>query len=153
MDRGAWCTIVHGVAKSWTWLNARTHTHTHTHMNICDEYLSTTFSSSSSKVKWSPLDSPVNFVVLFSSFVGFFTLEKRSTLSSLLLSSFLIFMKVKVIQSSPTLLRPHGLYSPWNSPGQNTGVGSRSFLQGIFPTERSNPGLLHCWRILYQLSH
>ena len=25
-------------------------------------------------------------------------------------------------------------YSPWNSPGQNTGVGSLSFLQGIFPT-------------------
>ena len=50
-------------------------------------------------------------------------------------------------------LRPHGLYSPWNSPGQNTGVGSRSLLQGIFPTQGSNPGLLHCRQILYQLSH
>ena len=40
-------------------------------------------------------------------------------------------------------LRPHGLYSPWNSPGQNTGVGSLTFLQGIFPTQGSNPGLLH----------
>ena len=30
-------------------------------------------------------------------------------------------------------LRPHGLYSPWNSPGQNAGVGSLSLLQGIFP--------------------
>ena len=38
-------------------------------------------------------------------------------------------------------LRPHGLYSLWNSPGQNTGVGSRSFLQGIFPTQGLNPGL------------
>ena len=38
-------------------------------------------------------------------------------------------------------LRPHGLYSPWSSPGQNTGVGSLSLLQGIFPTQRSNPGL------------
>ena len=36
-------------------------------------------------------------------------------------------------------LRPHGLYSPWNSPGQNTGVGSQSLLQGIFPTQGSNP--------------
>ena len=36
-------------------------------------------------------------------------------------------------------LRPHGLYSPWNSPGQNTGVGSVFLLQGIFPTEGSNP--------------
>ena len=38
--------------------------------------------------------------------------------------------------------------SPWNSPGQNTRVGSLSLLQGIFPTQGSNPGLLHCRRIL-----
>ena len=50
-------------------------------------------------------------------------------------------------------LRPHGLHSPWNSPGQNTGVGSLCLLQGIFPTQGSNPGLPHCRRILYQLSH
>ena len=49
--------------------------------------------------------------------------------------------------------QPHGLYSPWNSPGQNTGVGSLSLLQGIFPTQGSNPGLPPCKRILYQLSH
>ena len=50
-------------------------------------------------------------------------------------------------------LRPHGLYTPWNSPGQNTGVGNRSLLQGILPTQGSNPSLLHCRWILYQLSH
>ena len=50
-------------------------------------------------------------------------------------------------------LRVHGLHSPWNSPGQNTGVGSFSILQGIFPTKGSNPGLPHCKWILYQLSH
>ena len=52
-------------------------------------------------------------------------------------------------------LWPHGLYSPWNSPGQNTRVrvGSRSFLQGIVPTQGSNPGLPHCRWILYQLNH
>ena len=50
-------------------------------------------------------------------------------------------------------LWPHGLYSPWNSPGQNTGVGSLSLLQGIFPTQGLNPGLPHCRQILYQLSH
>ena len=50
-------------------------------------------------------------------------------------------------------LRPHGLYSPGNSPGQNTGVGSLSLLLGIFPTQGSNPGLQHCRWILYQLSH
>ena len=92
----------------------------------------------------------------------------------------------------PNSLRPHALYSPWNSPGQNTGVdslsllqgdlpnprikprspalevdslpaeppgkpknirlGSLSLLQGIFPTQESNRGLLHCRRFLYQLS-
>ena len=50
-------------------------------------------------------------------------------------------------------LRPHGLYSPWNSPGQNTGVGTLSLLQGIFPTQGSNPGLSRCSQIIYQLSH
>ena len=50
-------------------------------------------------------------------------------------------------------LRPHGLYSPWNSPGQNTGVVSLSLLQGTFPTQGSNPGLPHCWWSLYQLGH
>ena len=50
-------------------------------------------------------------------------------------------------------LCPHGLYSPRNSPGQNTGVGSRSLLQGIFPTQGSNPGLSYCRWILYQPSH
>ena len=50
-------------------------------------------------------------------------------------------------------LWPRGLYSPWNSPGQNTGVGNCSLLQGIFPTQGSNPGLPHRRWILYQLSH
>ena len=49
-------------------------------------------------------------------------------------------------------LRPHGLYNPWHSPCQNTGVGSCSLLQRIFPTQVSNSGLLHCRQILYQLS-
>ena len=50
-------------------------------------------------------------------------------------------------------LGPHGLYSPWNSLGRNTGVGSLSLLQGIFPTQGLNPGLPPCRWILYQLSH
>ena len=48
--------------------------------------------------------------------------------------------------------RPNGLYSPWKSLGQNTGVGSLS-LQEIFPTQGSDPGVPHCRWILYQLSH
>ena len=41
---------------------------------------------------------------------------------------------------------------PWNSPGQNTGVGSLSLLQQIFPTQESNWGLLHGRQVLYQVS-
>ena len=50
-------------------------------------------------------------------------------------------------------LRSYGLYSPWNSSGQNTGVGSRPLLHWIFPTQESNWGLLHCRQILYLLNH
>ena len=42
---------------------------------------------------------------------------------------------------------------PWNSSRQNTGVGNHSFLQGVFSTQESNWGLLHCRQILYQLSY
>ena len=57
-------------------------------------------------------------------------------------------VKVKIVQLCPTLL-----YSPWSYPGQNIGAGSISLPQGIFPTQGSSPGLLHCRQILYQLSH
>ena len=50
-------------------------------------------------------------------------------------------------------LQPYRLHSPWNCPGQNTGVDSCSLLQGIFPTQELNPGLPHCRQILYYLSH
>ena len=50
-------------------------------------------------------------------------------------------------------LQPHGLYSPSNSLGQNTGVGNLSHLQEIFQTQGLNPGFLHCRQILYQLSY
>ena len=62
-------------------------------------------------------------------------------------------MLVKRKSLSHVSLQPRGLYSPWNSPGQVTGVGSRSLLQGIFPNQGWNPGLPHCMQILYQLSH
>ena len=50
-------------------------------------------------------------------------------------------------------LQPHGLYSPWNSSGQDIGVSSPSLLQQIFPTQGSNPGLPHWRQILYNLSN
>ena len=65
---------------------------------------------------------------------------------------------VLVAQLSLTLIQPRGLYParllcPWDSPGQNTGVGSHSLLQGIFPTQGLNPHLLRCRQILHHLSH
>ena len=50
-------------------------------------------------------------------------------------------------------LYPTRLPSPWNSPGKNTGVGSHSLLQRIFPTQGLNPVLPHCRQILQHLSH
>ena len=55
-------------------------------------------------------------------------------------------------------LWPHGLQptrflSPWNFPGKSTGVGCHFLLQGIFPTQWSNPSLRHCRQTLYHLSH
>ena len=66
-----------------------------------------------------------------------------------------LLMKVKCERVSHSVeltlcnsLQPHGLeptrlLCPWNSPGKNTGVGCHSLPQGIFPKERSNPGLPH----------
>ena len=50
-------------------------------------------------------------------------------------------------------LQPHGLYSPWNSPGQNSGVGSCSLLQGDLPNSGMEPRSPTLQQILYRLSH
>ena len=58
-----------------------------------------------------------------------------------------------VAKSCPTLATPWTIalqvLCPWDSPGKNTGVGCHFLLQSIFPTQGSNPGLLHCRQILY----
>jgi len=61
-------------------------------------------------------------------------------------------VKLKLL-SRVRLFETPWTYSPWNTPGKNTGVGSHSLLQGIFPSQGSNPGLPHSRQILYQLSH
>ena len=53
----------------------------------------------------------------------------------------------------PHGLSPTRLLHPWNSPGKSTGVGCHFLLQGLFPTQGSNPGLPHCRQTLYHLSH
>ena len=67
----------------------------------------------------------------------------------------------EVAQSCPTICDPMDCslpgsqepLSPWNFPGKSTGVGCHFLLQGIFPTQGSNLGLLHCGQALYHLSH
>ena len=63
-----------------------------------------------------------------------------------------------VVQSCPTLCDPMNCSLPGSSvhgdsPGKNIGVSCRALLQGVFPTQGSNPDLLHCRQILYQLSY
>ena len=77
------------------------------------------------------------------------TIQKRTIVGGFMLPDF-ESESHSVVSNS---LQPHGLYSPWNSPGQNTGVGSPSLLQGIYPTQGSNPGLSHWGWILHQLSY
>ena len=67
-------------------------------------------------------------------------------------------MPAKLLQSCPTLCYPMDCSPPGSSvhedyPGKNIGVGCHALLQGIFPTQELNWGLLHCRWILYQLSH
>ena len=99
---------------------------------------------------WSgvPLPSPKDWHVL---------VKLRSILvSHLYVQFYKTFFQLKWSESRSVVsdsLGPHGLYSPWNSSGQNTGVGSLSLFQGIFPTQESNQGLLHCRQILYELSY
>ena len=71
------------------------------------------------------------------------------------LLAFIIDQLVSVMSGS---LQSHGLQPasflhPSDSPGKNTGMGCRFLLQGIFPIQVSNLGLLHCRQTLYSLSH
>ena len=69
-----------------------------------------------------------------------------------------LYVPCLAAQSCPTLWdtmdrSPSGTSVHGDSPGKNTGVGCHALVQGFFPTQESNPGLLHCRRILYQLSY
>ena len=77
--------------------------------------------------------------------------NSHSKKSCFLLLQLLCKSESRSVMSSS--LWPHKLYNPGDSLGQNTGVSSLSLLQGIFPAQGSNPGLLHCRQILPQLSH
>ena len=78
---------------------------------------------------------------------------KWDVIQSLSSNRVLKWTKVLVTQSCPTHCGSIRLLGPWDVPGKNTGVGCHSLLQGIFWTQGSNSGLLHCKQILYHLSH
>ena len=131
-DREAWQAAVHGVAKSWTLLSnwatnfiARVY-HNLSIYQLIDNWVLYSFWLFPKKLPWNIC------VQVFVRMWAFLLLSETCS----------------VVSNS---LQSHGLYSPWNSPGQNTGVGTLSFLQGIF--QGSNPGLPHYRWILCQLSH
>ena len=73
-------------------------------------------------------------------------------------SKFTVKVKVKSLSRVSNSLQPHGLQPtrllcPWDSPGKNTGVGCHFLLQGIFPTQGSNPVSCIAGQTLYRLSH
>ena len=68
-----------------------------------------------------------------------------------------ILLCAVLCQSCPTLCNPMDCSPPGSSvhgdsPGKSTGVGCHALLQGIFPSQGSNPGLPHCRQIFYHLS-
>ena len=90
--------------------------------------------------------------------IFFFFLQKKSAFKTNVFSYLMFAMLCLVSQSCPTLCDPMDCSLPGfsvhgGSLGKNTGVGCHALLQGIFPTQGSNPGLLHCRWILYCLSH
>ena len=104
---------------------------------------------------WQRPSQTLSHISLQPEWKGIVLISGKSSLSNskgLSISCHFNCMKVKIDQSCQTLW-PHGQENPWNSPGQNTGVGSLSLLQWIFPTQESNWGFLHCRRILDQLSY
>ena len=66
---------------------------------------------------------------------------------------FFLESESEAAQSCPTLWDPVDCICLWDSPGKNAGVGCHALLQGIFPTQGLNPGLLHCRQILYSLTN
>ena len=157
IDRGAWLTVVHGVTKSWTQLNKWAHTHTRT--------LASWFRLRRQEF-WGPKNSQDGFptVLCHSTAPSEYQIAKAQRL---LKSSCGVRMQLYQqlcvalclgTQLCPTLCdpmhcSPPGSSAHGDSPGKNIGVGCHTLLQGILPTEGSNPGLLHCSQILYHLSH
>ena len=147
MDGGAWWAAVHGVARSWTRLSNFTFTF---HFHALEKEMATHSSVLAWRIPetaahqalgphrvghdWSDLAA----AAAVDWHVSVYELSESESGSHSVLSD---------------SLWPHGLYSPCDSPSQNSGVGSLSLLQGIFPTQGLNSGLPHWGQILHHLSY
>ena len=143
MDRGAWQAIACGVAKSQTRLSVHTQR---------DQSLNLVLKSFQQS-----LCLGVYSLANFWERLG--VLLDKNTCTSWLVCTCCVLLCIcqlsrSVVSDSlqPHKLQPTRLLSPWNFPGKNTGVGCHFLLQGIFPTQGSSPGLLHCRQMLYPLS-
>ena len=121
-DRESWRAVVHGVAKSPTWLSDWTKTRN-------KHWIQGVKNNKKEKTKGN---------------------KRRERRSQAYVKWTSESVSPSVMSDSFELLE---LLCPWNSPDKNTGVGSHSFLQRIYPTQGSHPGLLHCRLILHPLSH
>ena len=106
------------------------------------------------------LQSPYKCFVIFYFIIDTVMGLKSYLIVVLILSCLLFYIlccyKVASVMSNsvrPHRWQPTKLLCPWDSPGKNTGVGCHFLLQGIFPTQGLNSGLLHHRQILYCLSH
>ena len=146
MDRGSWWATVHGVIKSWTRLSTYA---IHPYWDLKAHMLQSTKPTCCNCWACAPqlerslhaTPKSLHAAMKISCAV---TQTRDSQINNYIniLKNIKCPWLLKVAQSCPTLWDP--MDCPWNSPGQNTGVGSLSLLQGIFPTQRSNPGLPNC---------
>ena len=110
--------------------------------SLCISSVHFKFSAYLEKKKFFKLEKRIDFFFSETCFFSVFEFENESV-SCLVMSDSLRLHG----------LQPARLLCPWNSLGKNTGVGSLSLLQGLFPTQGSNLHLLHGGQILYHLSH
>ena len=100
------------------------------------------------------MHSPVKKIYwLFPSFGNFATLSKIISVDYIYLCCAVLSCSVVSTVFDPMECSPPGYSVHGDSPGRNTGVGCHALLQGIFPTQESNPHLLHYRQFVYHLSH
>ena len=135
--------------------HVRTHTHTHTHTHTLSACIHCDNTSGQKHIWPIRCSTKIGWMNEFLIYKSFRILSREGV-------SFILVPPVPVPGSTKHLLNEYKwkllshvqpFASPWNPLGQSTRVGSLSLLQGIFPIQELNQGLLHCRQILYQLSY